>query len=137
MHNWIFTIRQAYPILKSIYLNSIYYVLKCFHHKLEGLTATYTIFSYSRVPDRSTQILIKRKEKHKTHWARLSPASPAGLRKKLSYAKSVDVNHQSLYIGPKLRAAVCLLSSGDSPETVCIYFTEPYLSYPELLPCRG
>lgn len=52
-------------------------------------------------------------------------------------SKSVDVNQQSLYIGPKLRAAVCRLSSGDSPETVCIYFTEPYLSYPELLPCRG
>lgn len=52
-------------------------------------------------------------------------------------SESVDVNHQSLHIGPKLRAAVCRLNSGDSPETVCIYFTEPYLSYPELLPCRG
>lgn len=67
------------------------YVSNLFYHKPQAQTPSYTIISYPKAPDRSTQFLIKCKEKHKTHWARLSQACPAGLRKKLSNAMEVWV----------------------------------------------
>lgn len=106
-----------------------------------ALNTFYTIINYSQVPDRSTQILIERKKKYIKHTGWDCPKSFLLVWEKSCLmqwrSRSVDVNHQSLYIKPKLRAAVCRLSSGDSPETVCIYFRESYLSNPELLPCRG